>query len=259
MAISAKPQRLPPCPTYGSYAASWVRFAGLTTALAPATERQFSCLLFFAPPCLHAFRQSFTHGQGHLQGDNAAHPIAPRWRLLAALLLVAGRSWQRRRLAGRSQARGLPSSRCPSVRGHTWSRSAHLAGRRQARGLPSSRCPGVRGHTWRRSARLAGRSQARGLPSSRCPGVRGHTWSRTAQPGQRTPSQPPRARPTGASRSNLVANLERGPMTGSLCVTAGQGSTSSTISALRNRSTRTWPRPLAGVNTPPPGGSRWPP
>ena len=27
-------------------------------------------------------------------------------------------------LAGRSQARGLPSSRCPGVRGHTWSRSA---------------------------------------------------------------------------------------------------------------------------------------
>ena len=287
MAISAKPQRLPPCPTYGSYAASWVRFAGLTTALAPATERQFSCLLFFAPPCLHAFRQSFTHGQGHLQGDNAAHPIAPRWRLLAALLLVAGRSWQRRRLAGRSQARGLPSSRCPSVRGHTWSRSAHLAGRRQARGLPSSRCPGVRGHTWRRSARLAGRSQARGLPSSRCPGVRGHTWSRTArlagrsqakglpssrcpgvrrhtwsrsaQPCPRTLSQATRARPSAASRLNLVTNLEGGPMTGSLCVTAGQGSTSSTISALRNRSTRTWPRPLAGVNTPPPGGSRWPP
>ena len=143
------------------------------------------------------------HEQGHLKGDNAPHPIEPRWRTQAALLLLAGRSTPRRRLAGRSQARGLPSSRCP--------------------------------------------------------GVRGHTWSRTAQPGQRTPSQPPWARPTGASRSNLVANLERGPMTGSLCVTAGQGSTSSTISALRNRSTRTWPRPLAGVNTPPPGGSRWPP
>ena len=27
-------------------------------------------------------------------------------------------------LAGRSQARGVPSSRCPGVRGHTWSRSA---------------------------------------------------------------------------------------------------------------------------------------
>ena len=83
--------------------------------------------------------------------------------------------------AGRSQATGLPSSRCPGVRGHTWSRSARLAGRSHARGLPSSRCPGVRGHNWSRSARLAGRSQARGLPSSRCPSVRGHTWSRSAR------------------------------------------------------------------------------
>ena len=170
------------------------------------------------------------HQQGHLNGDNAPHPIEPRWRLLAALLLLAARS-PRRRLAGLSQARGLPSSRCPGVRRHTRS------------------C----------SARLAGRSQARSLPSSRCPGVRRHTWSRSAQPCPRTLSQATRARPTGASRSHLVTNLEGGPMTGSLCVTAGQGSTSSTISALRNRSTRTWPRPLAGVNTPPPGGSRWPP
>ena len=91
----------------------------------------------------------------------------------AALLLLALRSPQRRRLAGRSQARGLPSSRCPGVRGHTRSRSA----------------------------RLAGRSQARGLPSSRCPGVRGHTRSRSAQPCQRTPSQPARARPTAVSRT----------------------------------------------------------
>ena len=112
------------------------------------------------------------HQQGHLNGDNATHPTEPRWRTPAALLLLALRSPQRRRLAGLSQARGLPSSRCPGVRGHTWSRSA----------------------------RLAGRSQARGLPSSRCPGVRGHTWSRSAQPCQRTPSQPTRARPTAVSR-----------------------------------------------------------
>jgi len=64
------------------------------------------------------------HGQGHLNGHNAPHPIEPRWCTPAALLLLALRSRQRRHLAGRSQARGLPSSRCPSVRGHTWSRSA---------------------------------------------------------------------------------------------------------------------------------------
>jgi len=34
--------------------------------------------------------------QGHLKGDNAPHPIEPRWRLLAALLLLALRSPQRR-------------------------------------------------------------------------------------------------------------------------------------------------------------------
>jgi len=64
------------------------------------------------------------HQQGHLNGDNAPHPIEPRWRTPPALLLLALRSPQRRHLAGRSQARGLPSSRCPGVRGHTWSRSA---------------------------------------------------------------------------------------------------------------------------------------
>ena len=64
------------------------------------------------------------HQQGHLNGGNAPHPIEPRWRTPAALLLLEGRSSPRRRLAGRSQARGLPSSRCPAVRGHTWSRSA---------------------------------------------------------------------------------------------------------------------------------------
>ena len=99
------------------------------------------------------------HQQGQLDGDNAPHPIEPRWRTSAALLLLAGGSPAALSLAGRSQARGLPSSRCASVRGHTWSRSA----------------------------RIAGRSQAIGLPSSRCPGVRGHTWSRSAQPCQRTP------------------------------------------------------------------------
>ena len=36
------------------------------------------------------------HQQGHLKGDNATHPIEPRWRLLAALLLLARRSPQRR-------------------------------------------------------------------------------------------------------------------------------------------------------------------
>ena len=76
-----------------------------------------------------------------------------------------------------------------------------LAGRSQARGLPSSRCPGMRGHTWSRSARLAGRSQARGLSSSRCPGVRGHTGSRSAQPCQRTPAQPSAAQRTPAHPS----------------------------------------------------------
>jgi len=35
--------------------------------------------------------------QGHLKGDNATHPIEPRWRTLAALLLLALRSPQRRR------------------------------------------------------------------------------------------------------------------------------------------------------------------
>ena len=35
--------------------------------------------------------------QGHLNGDNATHPIEPRWRTPAALLLLAGSSPQRRR------------------------------------------------------------------------------------------------------------------------------------------------------------------
>ena len=35
------------------------------------------------------------HGQGHRKGDSAAHPIEPRWRLLAALLLLALRNPQR--------------------------------------------------------------------------------------------------------------------------------------------------------------------
>ena len=38
------------------------------------------------------------HQQGHLNGDNAPHPIEPRWRTPVALLLLALRSWQRRRL-----------------------------------------------------------------------------------------------------------------------------------------------------------------
>ena len=46
------------------------------------------------------------HGQGHLKGENATHPIGPRWRLLAALLLLALRSPQRRH-AGRVQLRFL--------------------------------------------------------------------------------------------------------------------------------------------------------
>ena len=37
------------------------------------------------------------HRQGHLNSDNAPHPIEPRWRTPAALLLLALRSWQRRR------------------------------------------------------------------------------------------------------------------------------------------------------------------
>ena len=36
------------------------------------------------------------HEQGHLKGDSATHPIEPRWRTLAALLLLAGSSPQRR-------------------------------------------------------------------------------------------------------------------------------------------------------------------
>ena len=161
------------------------------------------------------------HQQGHLNGDHAPHPMEPRWRTPAALLLLALRSPQRRHLAGRSQARGLPSSRCPGVRRQTWSRSARLAGRSQARGLPSSRCPGVRRHTWSRSARLAGRSQARGLPSSRCPSVRGHTWSRSAQPCRRTPSQPTRARPTAVSRimATICGWFRRPASIASLCNT----------------------------------------
>ena len=121
------------------------------------------CRRKYTPMKLHCANEIFTTavvpvcflGQGHLNGDNAPHPIEPRWRTPAALLLLEGRSPPRRRLAGRSQARGLPSSRCPGVRGHIWSRSAHLAGRSQARGLPSSRCSSVRRHTWSRSARLA--------------------------------------------------------------------------------------------------------
>ena len=35
------------------------------------------------------------HGQGHLKGDSATHPVEPRWRLLAALLLLKCRSPQR--------------------------------------------------------------------------------------------------------------------------------------------------------------------
>ena len=94
---------------------------------------------------------------------------------------------------------GARQRRCFSLREGARS-VVGLAGRSQAGGLPSSRCPSVRGHTWSRSAHLAGRSQAGGLPSSRCPSVRGHTWSRSAQPNQRTPSQPTRARPTAVSR-----------------------------------------------------------
>ena len=37
------------------------------------------------------------HEQAHFVGDNATHPIEPRWRTLVALLLLAGRSPQRRR------------------------------------------------------------------------------------------------------------------------------------------------------------------
>ena len=36
-----------------------------------------------------------TPEQAHVVGDNAAHPIEPRWRTLAALLLLAGSSPQR--------------------------------------------------------------------------------------------------------------------------------------------------------------------
>jgi len=36
------------------------------------------------------------HEECHLKGDGASHPIEPRWRLLAALLLLALRSPQRR-------------------------------------------------------------------------------------------------------------------------------------------------------------------
>ena len=90
------------------------------------------CRRKYTPMKLHCANEIFTtavvpvcfSGQGHLNGDNAPHPIEPGWRTPAALLLLEGRSPPRRRLAGRSQARGLPSSRCPGVRGHTWSRSA---------------------------------------------------------------------------------------------------------------------------------------
>ena len=37
------------------------------------------------------------HQQGHLNGDETPHPIEPRWRTPAALLLLAGGSPQRRR------------------------------------------------------------------------------------------------------------------------------------------------------------------
>ena len=39
--------------------------------------------------------QLCAHQQGHLNGDNATHPIEPRWRTPAALLLLARRSPQR--------------------------------------------------------------------------------------------------------------------------------------------------------------------
>jgi len=38
-----------------------------------------------------------THDHLHHSGDSATHPIEPRWRTLAALLLLAGMSPQRRR------------------------------------------------------------------------------------------------------------------------------------------------------------------
>jgi len=39
-----------------------------------------------------------THVQIHLLGESATHPIAPPWRVLAALLLLAGISPLRRRV-----------------------------------------------------------------------------------------------------------------------------------------------------------------
>ena len=53
------------------------------------------------------------HEQGHLKGDNATHPIELRWRTLAALLLLAGMSPQRRRaLPARPIAAHSGTSNC---------------------------------------------------------------------------------------------------------------------------------------------------
>ena len=53
------------------------------------------------------------HGGRHLSGDNATHPIEPRCGTLAALLLLAGMSPQRRlpcRARLRLQAQAVPQA-----------------------------------------------------------------------------------------------------------------------------------------------------
>ena len=53
------------------------------------------------------------HAHLHLKGDSATHPRAQRWNALAALLLLAGMSPQRRRaLPARPIAALLGASNC---------------------------------------------------------------------------------------------------------------------------------------------------
>ena len=53
------------------------------------------------------------HVQLHLKGDSATHPIGWRWNALAALLLLAGTSPQRRRaLSARPIAALSGASNC---------------------------------------------------------------------------------------------------------------------------------------------------
>ena len=62
--------------------------------------------------------------QGHLKGDTATHRLGRAGARHRRCFSLRSGSRSVIDLSGRSQARGLPSSRCPGVRGHTWSRNA---------------------------------------------------------------------------------------------------------------------------------------